>query len=130
MVSLQAKADHVDIGYDKELRVKAVFHTNYKILVEGESGANEKFGVGYGYKDKDLELGFIMGISQGSEKYYKAQGLYKNGRHSIYDLSIEQSAGKFHVIGGYTHLFSESFGVVAQYNITNKRAFFGFRKWI
>ena len=53
--------------------------------------------------------------------------LYKNERHSIYDVSIESIDDEVDLKLGYTYLFSENVGVIVKGN--HEKVFTGIRGW-
>lgn len=115
-----ANSDYVDIGYNQALKIETRFHAD-NFIVGADSLGN--IDVGYGIRDNNIT--FYAGLG---EKYIYSQLIYKNERHSIYDVSLKYDGYEPQVTLGFTLLTSDTFGYVIRLNETE--SYIGLRKWI
>jgi hypothetical protein len=118
----KANAGYVDVGWQEKERIETRFHAD-GFIIDADSDSN--IGLGFGVQRKEFEV--YVG---GGDRYAFSEFVYKNHRYSIYNLGIDYKDEQYQLRIAYTHLFSDSFGLVGKYNFKTKHYFFGFRKWI
>lgn len=122
-------AQHLDIGViDGEYTLVSKSYIN-GLIVDARSSEVDMFGLGYGYQEKHLEFYLGVGYTSNDEVYYFTECVYKNERHSIYDLSLDYVNDRPELSLGYTHLLGDSYGLIAKHNFTSNKLFLGLRKW-
>lgn len=129
LYSASAWADYVDVGMTGDhYTISSKFYAN-GVIINAESSEYDKFGLGFGFKKQDFTVlvgaGYIDNLE--GDIYVFTDLLYKNERHSIYDVSIESINGEVDLKVGYTLLFSERAGLVLKGN--HKELFTGLRVW-
>ena len=117
----ESEAGYVDVGWQKQEKIEALFHADNFIV---SANSDRVFGLGIGKQHNNIEMYFGVG-----NKYIFSEIIYKNERHSIYDLGVEYINERYQARIAYTHLFSDTFGIVTKYNFKTRQAFVGFRKW-
>ncbi len=114
---------NVSAGYvDVTQKIEARFNAD-KFIISANS--DRDLGLGFGVQHKATE--FYIG---GGYNYAFTELVYKNGRHSIYDVGIEYKDDAYQARASYTHLVSDTFGLIVKYNKHQNKFYVGVRKWV
>ena len=123
---VNANAGYLNVGTkNQEYNFNSMFYAN-GFIIHAET---DKGGAGFGFQQKDTEVYAVLGYDN-NNIYGLAELVYKNGRHSMYDLSLIFTNEKQTAKIGFTWLLSENFGFIAKHNFTDNQLFIGVRKWI
>ena len=127
-LSTSSKADYVDIGFESNFAMASKVFFN-GVIVDAKTSDEKRVGIGYGWQDKSTQVYIGGGYTSLEQVYFFSELTHKNGRHSIYDLTIEYVNSRPVASLGYTHLVSENAGLIAKHNFTDNILFFGIRRW-
>lgn len=126
-------SDYLDVGLlDGEYATLSKFYAK-GFIFDVQASKQNKIGIGTGWQHKGAE--FYLGIGYNKDThiddiYTFSELVYRNGRHSIYDLAITYTDNKASAKLGYTWLIDENAGLIVKHDFTNNQLFIGLRRWI
>jgi hypothetical protein len=133
LLTSQTKADYLDIGIlDGNYAALSKFYAKGFVFDVQASNEN-KIGIGTGFQQSGAEFYFGIGYKEEQDNngiYTFSELVYRNGRHSIYDLGINYTDDKASAKLGFTYLIDENAGIIVKHDFTKNELFIGIRRWI
>lgn len=131
----KAQADYLDVGLlDGEYATLSKFYAK-GFIFDAQASKTNRAGIGTGWQHKGAEVYLGIGYNKDTETkqddiYTFSEIVYRNGRHSIYDLGIDYTNDKASARLGFTWLIDENAGLIVKHDFTRNQLFIGLRRWI
>jgi hypothetical protein len=131
----KAQADYLDTGLlGGEYAMLSKFYAK-GFIFDAQASKTNRFGIGTGWQHKGAEVYLGIGYNKDTETgiddiYTFSELVYRNGRHSIYDLGINYTDDKASAKLGFTYLIDENAGIIVKHDFTKNELFIGIRRWI